>query len=172
MINPLLQWQRVRVVGLMGKAWKVDPSLEQDHVQLWRLWLWEGQALAELDWDPGEWRWPEFVADQGPPPFFAYSAKLARRVFGRMQSRPPTQRPNWYAQGISRLFLQALWVSWRPRKISYFLWLLTHKRLPVGSWLSTGELHTCPGGVEVGFQDPRTSSAGARVGHLGHILLV
>ena len=56
-----------------------------------------------------------------------------------MQSRPPTQRPSWYAQGISRLFLQAfwktLWESWRPRKITYFLWLLAHKGLPVGSWL-------------------------------------
>ena len=51
MIDPLLPWQRVRVVGLMGKAWQADPSVEQDQLQLWRLWIWEGRALSELDWD-------------------------------------------------------------------------------------------------------------------------
>lgn len=90
LIDPLLPWQRVRVVGLLGKAWQVDPSVEQEQLQLWHLWLWEGRALSELDWDPGEWRWPEVVADQGPSPFFAYSAKLGRSILGRMQSRPPT----------------------------------------------------------------------------------
>ena len=39
LIDPLLPWQRARVIGLMGKVWQVDPSLEQDQVQLWRLWL-------------------------------------------------------------------------------------------------------------------------------------
>ena len=123
----------------MGKAWQVDPCVEQDQLQIWRLWTWEGRALSELDWDPGEWRWPEVVVDQGPSPFFAYSAKLGRSVLGKMQTRLPTQRPSWYAQGISKLFLQAfwktLWESWRLWKISYFLWLLTHKGLPMGSWL-------------------------------------
>ena len=28
LIDPLLPWQRIRVVGLMGKAWQVDPCIE------------------------------------------------------------------------------------------------------------------------------------------------
>ena len=56
LIDPLLPWQRVHVVGLLGKACQVDPNIEQDQLQLWHLWLWEGRALSELDWDPGEWR--------------------------------------------------------------------------------------------------------------------
>lgn len=47
---------------------------------------------------------------------------------------------HWYHQGISipflRGFWRALWGSWRPRRITLFMWLLAHKGLPVGSWLA------------------------------------
>lgn len=64
--------------------WQVDPVIEQGQVQQWRLWLWEGRALAEIDWDLGEWQWPALEPDQGLTPFFLYSAKLGRRILGRM----------------------------------------------------------------------------------------
>ena len=54
LIDPLLPWQRTHIIGLMGKAWQVDPCIKQEQLQIWRLWLWEGRALSELDWDPGK----------------------------------------------------------------------------------------------------------------------
>ena len=32
-IDPLLSWQMIRVVGLLGKAWQIDPIIEHDQVQ-------------------------------------------------------------------------------------------------------------------------------------------
>ena len=59
-IDPLLPWQRLRIIGLQGKAWHLDPVVEQ--AQDWRLWIWEGRSLTEVEWDPGEWRWPPLDA--------------------------------------------------------------------------------------------------------------
>ena len=33
LMDPFLPWQRIRVVGLLGKAWQIDPIIEQDQVQ-------------------------------------------------------------------------------------------------------------------------------------------
>lgn len=52
--EPSLPWQRIRVVGLHGKEWHVDPMIELEQMQTWWLWLWRGPALVELDWDPEE----------------------------------------------------------------------------------------------------------------------
>lgn len=105
LIDPLLPWQRIRVVGFQGKAWQVNPVIEQAHVQQRRLWLWEGKALTEVDWDPGEWQWPPIDPSQGRTPFFSYNARLGRLILGMMQSRSPTQQPKWHAQGISKMFV-------------------------------------------------------------------
>ena len=53
-IDPQLPWQRLRIIGLQRKAWHLDPVVE--HAQDWRLWIWEGRPLSEVEWDPGEWR--------------------------------------------------------------------------------------------------------------------
>ena len=52
LIDPLLSWQCIRVIGLRGKEWYIDPLMEQ--AQEWRLWIWERRTLVEVDWDPGE----------------------------------------------------------------------------------------------------------------------
>lgn len=72
-------------------------------------------------------------------PFFLYGARIGRCAIGSPQSRRPSQAPRWHAQGVSLVFLRSfwktLWASWHPRWISYFLWMVVHKGLPVGSWL-------------------------------------
>ena len=35
LIDLLLPWQRIRVVGLLGKAWQIEPIIKQDQVQQW-----------------------------------------------------------------------------------------------------------------------------------------
>lgn len=76
---------------------------------------------------------------QGPVPFFAFSAKIGRRALRRLQERAPMRDQSWYARGIFLIFLysfwQALWANWKPCRISFFLWLIAHGGLPVGSLL-------------------------------------
>ena len=136
-IDPQLPWQRLRIIGLQRKAWHLDPMVE--HTQDWRFWIWEGRPLSEVEWDPKEWHWPPLDISENPIPFFSYNARTGRQALGALQRRIPTQAQRWYAQGISLVFLRSfwktLWASWRPRKISYFLWMVAHKGLPVGSWL-------------------------------------
>ena len=81
-IDPQLPWQRLRIIGLQRKAWHLDPVVEQ--AQDWRLWIWEGCSLAELEWDLGEWRWPPLDISESPTPFFAYSAHTGRRALGEL----------------------------------------------------------------------------------------
>ena len=68
LIDPLLSWYRIRVLGLHGKEWHIDPLVEQ--AQDWRLWIWEGHTLVEVEWDPGEWWWPPLDLSESPVPFF------------------------------------------------------------------------------------------------------
>ena len=106
-IDPLLPWQRLRIIGLQGKVWHLDPVVE--HAQDWRLWIWEGRSLTEVDWDPGEWRWPPLDASEHPTPFFSYNVRTSRRALGIHHRRLPTQAHRWYAQGISLVFLRSFW---------------------------------------------------------------
>lgn len=76
MIDPLLAWQRIWVLGLHGKVWQIDPLMEKSEIEDWWLCLWEGLALAEVNWDLGEWRWPPLDQSQGPAPFFSYSTRF------------------------------------------------------------------------------------------------
>ena len=108
MIDPLLPWQRLCVVGLHGKEWHLDPLVER--AQDWRLWIWEGRILSDVEWDPAEWRWLPLDASKSPVPFFSYSARLGRRILGTLQHRPPTQAHRWWhAQGVSLVFLRTFW---------------------------------------------------------------
>ena len=83
LIDSLLSWQLIRVAGLHGKEWHIDPLMEQ--AQDWRLWIWEGRTLAKVEWDPGEWRWPPLDALEIPTPFFSYSACMGKRILGTLQ---------------------------------------------------------------------------------------
>ena len=48
-------FQRVRVLGALGRQWHVDPSPEAvASVLVWWLWVKEAQPLSRLQWDPGE----------------------------------------------------------------------------------------------------------------------
>lgn len=46
-----------------------------------RLWLWEGQALLELDWDPGVALAAAGAKSGGP--LLCLSTKIKRRALGR-----------------------------------------------------------------------------------------
>ena len=38
-VVPSLPWQWIRMVGLCGKEWHMDPVREAEQVQSWQLWL-------------------------------------------------------------------------------------------------------------------------------------
>lgn len=104
------------------------------------MWLWERRPLPQVDKDAREWTWPPVSAAQPPTPFFQYSVRLERRSLMSERHHSHSKSPHWAAEGISEPFIQSfwrrLWDSWRTRKITYFLWMIAHQGLPLGSWLA------------------------------------
>lgn len=131
-------WQRVRVVGAKGKVHCVDPRFELEDLALWTFWIWEGRPLAHLSWDPGEWLWP-VVRDSDPAvSFFEYSVPIGRAIFNRQEYRLPTRQRSWLDAGLSHVFTTRFWrFVWSARisrRISYFMWMIAHAGLAVGTW--------------------------------------
>lgn len=69
------------------------------------LWLWEGHALVELDWDLGECRWPPLEAAQKSVPFFSYNVGIRHHALDKCQDRTPTRARSWN----ELIFLCTLW---------------------------------------------------------------
>ncbi|MCO5587512.1 hypothetical protein L7F22_041461 [Adiantum nelumboides] len=71
-----LHWQRVRIVGSLGKRCTVDLVFPAEEAMLKRLWIWEGCPLSEIVWDPGEWWWPSEQRLDESVSFFEYTAPI------------------------------------------------------------------------------------------------
>ena len=128
----------IRVVGSQGKVCFVDPIVSPEMAHSWRLWIWEGRPISQLYWDPGEWQWPHVDSSCAPVSFFQYSVRIGRISQLRQQYRQPTRLHTWLHQGLSHTYLQqfwsAVWALGISRRISYFIWMIAHGGLPVGTW--------------------------------------
>ena len=78
-----------------------------------------GQNPCRLDWDPWEWRCPPTQGSQGAIPFFAYSARIGKRVLGKLKERAPTRAQSFCAQGILLIFLPKCTNKYDNNKIKY-----------------------------------------------------
>ena len=145
-------FQRIRVVGSLGKQWFVDPDpAGVVGEQAWRLWVWERRPLARLQWDPGEWFWRDPFSSPDSPgtPFFQYTARLGRHIQTARIGGTPAAAEHWRRQGLSGEFLSdfwaRLWSSQRARRITMFIWMVAHRGTAVGVWLVySGLPETCP----------------------------
>ena len=50
-----LVWQRIEVIGFLGKACSIDPSHLVIEEPRWRLWIFQGRPRSQLFWDQREW---------------------------------------------------------------------------------------------------------------------
>lgn len=131
-------WHRIRVVGSKGKVHKVDPDFEMEEIALWTFWIWEGRPLSQLSWDPGEWLWPAAHPSEPAVSFFDYSVPIGRSIFLRQEYMQPTRLRFWLHAGLSHAFTGRFWsYIWSARisrRISYFMWMIAHAGLAVGTW--------------------------------------
>ena len=111
-------FQRIRVLGISGRSFVIDPGLEVLESGIWRLWAWECRPLARVQWDPGEWFWrvPRTAADAPEVPFFQYTARLGRQILAARRDTVSAATVHWQAEGLPYSFLSAfwtrLWGSW------------------------------------------------------------
>lgn len=133
-----ITWTRIRVVGIKGKKRCIDPLVTTGDLWSWHLWIWEGCPLVRLQWDPGEWLWPTTEADEEPVEFFQYTVRIGKLLHLRQQYSMPTRMRAWLYGGLSHAFLSSFWSCiWSlrvSRRVSYFMWMLAHAGLAVGTW--------------------------------------
>lgn len=111
--------------------------------------MWEGRALSQLYWDLGEWLWPHSDLACAPVTFFEYTVRIGRLSLLRQQREQPTCMRFWLHSGLSHAYLLQFWFAiWDLRaawRISFFMWMLSHAGLVVGTWLATmGHAPVCP----------------------------
>ena len=109
-----------------------------DEIDLWTFWIWEGRPLSQISWDPGEWLWPAVVSSLPAVSFFEYSVPIGRSIFLRLDYTQPTRLRSWLHVGLSHAFTGRFWsYIWSTainRRISYFIWMIAHVGLAVGTW--------------------------------------
>eukprot|EP00250_Pteridium_aquilinum_P035708 c9849_g1_i1 orf=261-770(-) len=144
----VLSLTHIRVVGALRKKRLVDPVISEVEASLWRLWMWESRPLSRLAWDPGECLWPS--AELGSPPvsFFESSARIGLYFLVRYEHAQPTQLRRWLYAGHSHAFLAQFWTApWQAHVswwIAFFLWMIAHVGLAVGTWAArVGHDPTC-----------------------------
>ena len=73
--------------------------------------------------------------------FFEYNTKVGKRIIGSKVVGVVMIRNSWKDKGISnddlRSFWRRLWALDTPKILKPWLWLLSHKAVPVGEWLSS-----------------------------------
>ena len=133
------RWMAVRVAVLKGKWWQLNPdpkTLDHDC----KIWLYDNKPLYDLEWDPLEVWW-QTPGTKNLKRFFEYNTKLGRRIIGSKTVGAGMIRNRWKDKGISdddlKAFWRRLWALDMPEKIKAWWWLLSHKAVPVGEWLSS-----------------------------------
>lgn len=103
-----------------------------------------GLGVSPLSAAPGEWhsRDPFAAPDRPPIPFFQYSARLGRHILLAQRQAVPAAAEHWRCQGLTTDFLtdfwQRIWSSQQARRTIIFQWLVAHRAIAVGTWLSFG----------------------------------
>jgi hypothetical protein len=134
-------WLRIRVISHAGQKWLIDPPLEKVKAH-WKLWAYEKRPLIRLQWDPGEYVWQASRRDlqvEGHS-FFQYTVKLGRSILTNLKNISPASSAFWYENSLHTQFLnrfwKKLWSRLQPRKLTIFQWLIVHRSVAVGTWLS------------------------------------
>ena len=89
------------------------------------------------------------VVDSDPTfSFFEYTVPIGRAIFLRQEHSQPTRLHAWLHAGLSHAFTgrfwRHIWSAVLSRRISYFMWMIAHSGLAVGTWSAiTGHDPTC-----------------------------
>lgn len=96
-----------------------------------------GLALSSLSWDPAKWLWPTGRTAGEPVSFFEYSVRIGRHALLWQQHVIPMRMRVWLHAGISHAFLTQFWDHiWSSRisgSIMYFMWMIAHVGIAVGT---------------------------------------
>ncbi|MCO5558805.1 hypothetical protein L7F22_012392 [Adiantum nelumboides] len=96
--------------------------------------------LSQIVWDIEEWYWPSEQRLGESVSFFEYTARIGRDIMRRYHPVPhfPRRLQHRLSQGLSHTFMSHFWTCiWTlpsSRRISFFMWMLAHGGLPVGTW--------------------------------------
>ena len=115
------------------------------------LWLWGGDWIRNLEWDPKEWQWRRIglLADTS---ILNYSTKRGYRVALRQNNHQMKVDAELEATGFNSKtrakFFNRIWHPYLPRKVSAMQWLILTEGLPVGAWRERlklpSECQLCP----------------------------
>ena len=146
------QLYEVRVIQCVGTTRTVlnfNPKEEPkpEHT----LWLWGGEWIRNLEWDPKEWQWRRIglLADTS---ILNYSTKRGYRVALRQNNHQMKVDAELEAAGFNSKtrakFFNRIWHPYLPRKVSAMQWLILTEGLPVGAWRERlrlpSECQLCP----------------------------
>ena len=115
-------------------------------------WLWGGDWINNLEWDPKEWQWRRFgvLPDTS---ILNYSTKRGYRIAMRQNNHAMKVDIELEQAGFNNKsrakFFNRIWHPYLPRKVSAMQWLILNEGLPVGAWRERVGLpnncQLCPG---------------------------
>ena len=101
------------------------------------LWLWGGEWIKHLEWDPKEWQWRR-IGILAETNILNYSTKRGYRTALRQNNHQMPVDAEMEAAGVTSKarakFFNRIWHPYLPRKVSAMQWLILTEGLPVGAW--------------------------------------
>lgn len=135
---PAGQYSEVRIARCGGKNRKImdfNPK-ELDDPEL-TLWLWGGDWISNLEWDPKEWQWRR-IGVLADTTVLNYCTKRGYRVAlkqnnHRMKVDIELEEAGYPSKDRAKFF-NRIWHPYLPRKVSALQWLILTEGLPMGAW--------------------------------------
>lgn len=101
------------------------------------LWLWGGDWISNLEWDPKEWQWRR-IGVLADTTVLNYCTKRGYRVAlkqnnHRMKVDIELEEAGYPSKDRAKFF-NRIWHPYLPRKVSALQWLILTEGLPMGAW--------------------------------------
>ena len=111
------------------------------------LWLWGGDWISNLEWDPKEWQWRR-IGVLLETSILKYCTKRGYRTATRQNNHVMKVDAEMESAGYNSKtrakFFNRIWHPYLPRKVSAMQWLILTEGLPVGAWRErVGLPNTC-----------------------------
>jgi hypothetical protein len=101
------------------------------------LWIWGGDWISNLEWDPKEWKWRR-IGMLPDTTILNYSTKrgytAAMKQNNHVMKVDAELEEAGYNSKARAKFFNRIWHPYLPRKVSAMQWLILAEGLPVGAW--------------------------------------
>ena len=127
----------VRVICCIGdKNTKLDFN-PRTTTEEQSLWLWGGEWIKHLEWDPREWQWRQ-IGILSETNILNYSTKRGYRIALRQNNHQMQVDAEVEAAGYTSKAraknINCIWHPYLPRKVLAMHWFILTEGLPVGAW--------------------------------------